>query len=107
MSGSGGGGGTGGTPVSDCASIIRQTTLNSPNPNVLKQLKPKDHLLVALGPEGDRIEAQNQQGDVAGSITFTGVSALKRCLEEGWSFFAIVLSIDGGDCRIEVRPGTP
>ena len=103
--GSGGGGGGGGAPpVSDCASLDKVTTLNSAIPKVVRTLSLGDRLLVALDPSGSgRVEARTPKGDLAGSITFTGISALRKCLEEGWQFVAIVRAITGGDVTVEVR----
>lgn len=105
MSGSGGGGGTTDQPQTDCASLLIRTSLNSPVPKVLKLLKADDVLTVRLRPPEMRVvEAITQGGDTAGSITHASVATLARCLREGFAFVAIVKSIDGGDCRIEIRP---
>lgn len=110
MSGSGGGGASGGeiTAVSECAKLAKVTTLNSAIPKVVKTLRPDDVLLVDLDSRGSgRVEARTQHGDLAGSITYSGVSALRKCIEEGWRFVAIVRSVTGGDITVEVRPSSP
>lgn len=110
MSGSGGGGGAsgGGPQSSDCAGLIKVTTLNSAVPKVVRTLKAGDRLTVTLDPGGSgRVEARTRQGDLAGSITYNGVSSLKKCLEEKWMYVATVQAVSGGDVSIEIRHGTP
>lgn len=103
-SGGGGGGGGGGTPVSDCASLNKVTTLNSAIPKVVRALSVNDRLIVTLDPGGTgRVDARLPSGDLAGSLTFSGVGALRKCLEEGWQFVARVREITGGDVTVEVR----
>ena len=107
MSGSGGGGGPAyDAPVSNCASLSKVTTLNSPVPSVVSTLSVNDELLVRVDPAGSsRVEAHTRAGAVAGSITFSGIGALIKCIEDGWEFIAIVQKIAGGDVTLEVRIG--
>ncbi len=107
MSGSGGGGGSGGGPatVSDCAKLTKMTTLNSAIPKVVKTLRADDVLAIGLDSGGSgRVEVRTKQGDLAGSITYSGVSALRKCIEEGWQFIAVIRSVKGGDVTVEIRP---
>lgn len=105
MSGSGGGGGGGGIPTTDCASLVQRTALNSPDPAVLATLKVKDVLGVRFrGAEQTIVGAFTRDGRLAGTITYTGVTRLAKCLADGFKYVALVLEIDGGDCRVEIRP---
>lgn len=109
MSGSGGGGGSSGDggAKSDCASLIKITTVNSAIPKVVRKLSVNDQLIILLDKAGSgRVEAWTRSGDLAGSITFSGVSALRKCIEEGWTFIAIVREITGGAVTVEVRHGS-
>jgi hypothetical protein len=108
MSGSGGGGGGGGNegPNVDCTSFTKVTTINSAIPKVVKTLRVTDQLLVLLNQARGRIEVQTRNGDLAGSITFAGVSKLQKCLEARYQYVAIVKSVDGGDITVEIRSGT-
>lgn len=103
MSGSGGGGGpaTPDTQV-DCVSLIFRTTLNSPDPTVVSNLKRRDVLQVSPKTSKGPIEATTDAGEVAGSITAGQMMRLLQCIDDGFEYVAVVLSISGG--RVEVRP---
>jgi hypothetical protein len=106
MSGSGGGGGGGG-PVSpsrpDCSTLVFRTPLASPKPKVIAKLKKGDQLeLIAQTAAGPAI-VQTPQGEEAGSIT-SRLADLLRCLDEGYKYVAIVMSITGGNVEVEIRP---
>ncbi len=106
MSGHGGGGGVGaGDEITECASLIFRTTLNSPDPTVLNDLAENDVLSVRrTGPGNRRIVAVTEQGATAGSITHGKQVDLLRCLEDGVPFVARVERVSGGACDVQVRP---
>jgi len=106
MSGTGGRGGGG--PVQpdpvDCDDLVFSTTLNSPKVSVISKLKAKDVLRLTLaGPRGP-VVAVTSEGETAGSITEPRLVDLIRCMSEGHKYIALVLSIDAGACRVQVRP---
>jgi len=102
MSGSGGGGGGGDSPTIDnCASFTRRTTLNSPEPKVLKTLAVDDELTVGL--DNGRVVVATDQGKVAGVLTFAGIAAFKKCLEAGYTYSATVVDLQLGNCEVEIR----
>ena len=108
MSGSGGGGGGPRSPDRpDCSTLTLTTHLNSPKPAVLKTLKKGSRLAVELQMQGGKpiVVAKAGQGQVAGSITGVGLADLISCLERGFRFHAVVISIAGGGCEISVQPG--
>lgn len=100
-SGGGGGGGGGGTPTTNCASISAKVTLNSPDPKVIKTLKVGDELEVQL--HGSAVVAVAASGHIAGSITFPGVAAFKKCLEQGHSYVATVVALHIGNCEVQIQ----
>ncbi len=108
MSGSPGGGGGGGpiTPSgTDCSRLIIRTPLSSPKPKVVAKLKKGDQLeVVAQSAAGPAI-VQTKKGEEAGSIT-SRLAELLRCIEEGYSYTATVISITGGIVEVEIRPGS-
>lgn len=106
MSGGGsGGGGFGGIPDSpnDCARFVKETILNSPNPEVIPELQVGQILLVKFDPEsGQRvIQAVTSAESVAGSIT--GEPGLRNCMIEGYEYVAEVVSVQGGSCKVKIR----
>lgn len=106
MSGSGsiGGGGGAADATEDCANLFEQTTLNSPNPAVITQLKPGDILALHLQTPRGPVIAVTDGGDTAGSITSAILARLITCLDAGHQFIALVLAVQGGACDVEIRP---
>jgi hypothetical protein len=84
--------------------LIFRTTLNSPNPAVVSQLKARDVLQVSPKSSKGPIEAITDAGEVAGSITAGQMMRLLQCIDDGFEYVAVVLSISGGRVEIEVRP---
>lgn len=109
MSGSGGGGGGGsGTGPTDCSTLTLTTHLNSPKPAVIKALTKKSKLAIELQLQGGQsiVVAKTPQGQIAGSITGAGLAELISCLQKGFRFHAVVISVAGGGCEVAVQPGT-
>lgn len=101
--GASGAGGSGGT-AQDCTNIFERTTLASPVPAVLALLRSSSVLtLQAQSPQGPLL-ATIADGRVAGSITSASLVRLLRCIAEGYGFVAIVLTVSGGKCDVEIRP---
>lgn len=86
-----------------CDKLEFDAPIMSPEPAVVQSLKIGDILLVALQRElpGGTIVVLNGNS-VAGSI-IEHVSELVRCIQDGHSYEAKVLSIRGGDVRVRVR----
>jgi hypothetical protein len=101
MSGMGGGGGGGGTPIATCASISLKVTLNSPNAKVIRTLKKDDELSIQL--KGTSVVAVTDAGEIAGAITFAGITEFKKCLEQGHEYIAIVVQVHQGNCEVLIQ----
>jgi hypothetical protein len=107
MSGSGGGGGGGGgvSPSDiECSRLFIRTTLNSPNPKVVKGLSKGDKLKVELTAEEGPVLVMTDSGETVGSITGRELLDLIRCLNEGYDYAAFVLEVTGGQVKVEIRP---
>ena len=101
MSGSGGGGTWVDERPSSCDSLSVITTLNSPDKDVLKGIKPKDVLDITVVTLNNAVVVKAlHRGKVAGSITATIVQKLAECVEEGYTYVADVIDIEGGACKI-------
>lgn len=97
------GGGGGGDP--NPCDIDNVTTLNSPNPAVLKTLKKGDILDVVLVTAPRRGLQAKKAADTAGSITFPQMGQVMACIDAGEIYHAEVISISGGQCQLRVYLG--
>ncbi|RNC84576.1 MAG: hypothetical protein ED557_06245 [Balneola sp.] len=98
--GSSQGGSTGSSSI-DCKQISFQTNVTSPDPDVLSRIVVGNLLSVGLSSEnGPIIVSFNAQ--VLGSITNYRYIDLKRCINEGYSYIAEVINIDGGTCSVRI-----
>ena len=100
----GGGGGLGGPPIPEimCTQISERTVLNSPVPGVVGNLKDGDVLYVKVH-KGTSLVAVNKDDDIAGALTPLLLPRIVECIEEGYEYVAIVLSVTGGECRVHVK----
>ena len=98
------GGGGGGEPGADPCDIVSHTNLNSPDPAVIRTLRPGDKLDVHLQAGPPRIlQARNTAGLVAGSITSPEMPRIIDCMRQGVIFVADVVSVRGGVCQVRVH----
>jgi len=111
MSGSGGSSstGTGGIPGHseiDCAMIAEKTILNSPDPDVLKDLRKNDVLIVTLKVRNGQniLVAETQDGRTAGSLTLPLLPRILECMGQAFEYVAIVTDILGGRCIVIIQP---
>lgn len=86
-----------------CANLFVQTVLTSPNPSVIGTLQVGDVLDLKVMPPGSLVAVTNS-GAIAGSIVSANLSQLIVCIQSGTQFIALVLSILGGACDVQVRP---
>jgi len=61
------------------------------------------NVVFQAGPP-QRLVAQTQAGAVAGSITSPLMPQIIRCIQNGYSYVAEVLSVHGAICQIRIRP---
>lgn len=95
-----------GNGAPNCASIIEQVPLNSPKAEVISKLKVGNVLKLEVHVEGGRniLIAVNSKGEKAGTITTASSITIINCIQNGFDFIAVVISIDRGDCMLEIRP---
>ena len=105
LGGTGGPGGGGSSP--DCGSLVVETTLNSPVGAVVASLKKGDKLLVAnqVGAGGvNSLVAKNAAGQIAGSLTPPSLTTILNCIQNGFSYVAVVLNdVSGGVVRVRIQ----
>lgn len=104
MSGSGGGGGGGGSSYpSPCESLRFDAQLTSPQAAVVSTLKVGEVLMIALANlKGQTVVQVLRSGQVAGGLTGPDAGRLRECLEDGHSYEATVLIVNGGQVRVRV-----
>jgi hypothetical protein len=98
-----GAGGASGTDESDCSSYYEQTPLNSPDSEVLQDLKQDDILTLRLDGDRGPLLALDSQGRVAGSLTMATLTNLINCIQEKYVYVAKVLKVNKGKCDVEIR----
>jgi hypothetical protein len=103
MGGSGSGGYSPPTPSSPCSRLSFQATLNSPQAPVLAQLQVGSILDVGLDSSGNSIEVRFNS-ELAGSVTGTKVAQLVNCINSGFTFRGIVVTLSGGQCVLRIEP---
>jgi hypothetical protein len=99
------GGGLGPLPTqTDCSQVFERLTLTSPVPTVLEGLQVNQVLALERPGGTGPLLAVTSDGDIAGSVTGTILTQIFPCMEQGFRFVAVVVSITGGKCLVEVRP---
>ncbi len=114
--GGGGGGGRGrryeGTPTGGgggggCDSVDFTCALASPNAALLGQIKVDWTLQVESRPVANtKVAVVVVNGEALGTITAPEAVRLLECIDKGFSYWAQVLEIRGGLCRVRVRHST-
>lgn len=99
-----GGDGGGGVAVGDPCVIDEVTSLNSVSPAALRNVGAGTVLNVVFmaGPP-QRLVAQDNAGQVVGSITSRSMLQIIECIQNGRRYVAEVLGIQGGSCQVRVR----
>lgn len=102
-------GGPGGTGDGDsCARLTFSAVISSPEPDVVATLVRAQLLNVVATERGGvrLVELQTTDGRLAGTLT-SSLPELLRCIGDGYTYVAEVLSIDGGAGRVQVRNAPP
>ena len=90
-----------------CGTIVVDTTLNSPNADVVKDLRKGDELDVEIQTSRTGIKslvAKDSSGRVAGALTPPSLIPIIKCIEAGYRYVALVLEkVTGGLVRIRIQ----
>lgn len=94
-----------GKPPPDPCNVSEVTTLNSVNRNAVAGLRANDRLAVVFqaGPP-QRLVAQTGGGVIAGSITSPSMLQIIQCIQAGYNYDAVVLSVRGAQCQVRIEP---
>lgn len=100
--GMGGGGYRGGGTSNQCEDINFETTLFSPVPAVLALIKKRDLLSIEYTPpKGPLMAMYNRK--LAGTIITKQAAQLIVCIQSGVEFIAVVKTISGGSCTVQIK----
>ena len=88
----------------DCSELFDRVTLASPVPEVLSALRTNSILSLVQQVQEGPLLAVADTGAVAGSITGAVLGRLLACIDAGYSYVAVVVTINGGRCVVDVRP---
>ncbi len=103
MSGSNGnGGGPLDPPELNCSTLSFNTTVNSPNPEVVPAIEIRQRLEIRLQGRIVVVGIPGSQ-DILGSINHTNTLRLIECMGEGHEYVAIIREIQDGLVRIHVH----
>jgi hypothetical protein len=105
MSGSSGGGGGGGVPDTQpsCNDLKFTILVSSPQPAAVAALKVGDVLDIDVAQRGAQVVVRVlQNGTLVGGLAGPDATRLRNCIEDGHDYQAEVLSITGGQVRVEV-----
>lgn len=87
-----------------CPTILRDVNLISPDDSVLSKLTVNSQLnLEVIEISGKSSLRAFFNGKDAGGIVSTQAGQLIKCILDGHRYIAIVTSLDGGSCILEVR----
>lgn len=75
--------------------------MHSPDEDSLKTVTKRTELEVAL--DGQRVVVRTDDGSIVGSIVHEKLPSLARCLRNGESFIAIVITKYGGNCTVKIK----
>ncbi|MGO1660119.1 MAG: hypothetical protein ACTHYN_16110 [Marinobacter sp.] len=86
-----------------CEKLNFTTQLASPKEEVVEQLEVGDLLDIISGQQnGQSVVQAVWRGQVAGGVADQRLQQLRHCLTEGFTYEALVLSVDNGQVRIRI-----
>ena len=85
-----------------CLLLEIETSLFSPDEEVINLLKKGDELEIIYSEIGNRIEARTTDDELAGTLVGNKITDLLRCIKDGNKYKGVVQSISGGNCKIKI-----
>jgi hypothetical protein len=103
MSGISSGGPDNGEPEESCESLVIDTQLSSPKPDVISGVQVGDVLEVDAEIRGDRtLVIVRHHGEEAGGLASPLLKRLRQCIEGGTQYRAKVTAKKDGQVRVRV-----
>lgn len=85
-----------------CLILIIETSLLSPNEEVIRVLRKGAKLKVIYDETTTRIQAETVSGEIVGTLASNRTIQLLSCLKAGHKYQAEVMEILGGNCKVKV-----
>lgn len=106
MSGSDGGG-FGAPPAATCETLVIDTILVGPKPDVIEHIELGDVLMVDTDEsDGQRTVVVKHRGEIAGGLVAPLLQKLRECIEGGTEYRAKVTRKNGALIRVRVSAVT-
>ena len=86
-----------------CEDLVIVANLASPQVAVIDGLNEGDILTIVAASDQGPVQALNEQNQVAGTIFTREQVRLLNCINAGNVYIAEVLSIDNGQCQVQIR----
>ena len=90
-------------PNEDCRGLVINTNLRSPQATILQNLKKGDLLIIQTASDQGPLQAFDADGNLAGNIISREQAKLLDCIIRGTEYMAEILSIENGQCDIQIR----
>ncbi len=87
----------------NCEGLVINTNLATPNAEVLENLEIGDFLEITIATDQGPIQALDQEGNLAGNIISREQVKLLNCIISGTIYEAEILSLNDGQCNIQIR----
>ncbi|MEO2071129.1 MAG: hypothetical protein ABGW99_07275 [Zunongwangia sp.] len=87
----------------NCEELVINTNLASPHAEVINNLSQGDTLEITIASDQGPIQAIDKDGQLAGNIISREQVKLLNCIIGGTVYEAEVLSINEGQCNIQIR----
>lgn len=92
-----------GTGVNDdCSTLVINTNISSPQANILQNLNVGDFLEIELASDQGPINVFTGNRRLVGNIISREQVKLLKCILKGTDYQAEILSINGGQCTIQI-----
>ncbi|MFD2521577.1 hypothetical protein [Emticicia soli] len=85
----------------ECSNLHLTTKLATPNPDLIANLEIGMILDVTLS--NGSIVVVTELGEIVGSVIGRDSVKLKNCMENGYSFSAEILNLNGGSCDVLIK----
>jgi len=87
----------------NCENLVINTNLRSPQANTIQNLKKGDILIIQVASDQGPLQAFDNAGNLAGNIISREQAKLMACIIAGTEYVAEVLSVENGQCDIQIR----
>ena len=87
----------------NCQDLVVNTNLASPVFEVIEDLARGNILTIQAASDQGPLQALDEEGRLAGNIISREQVRLLTCILDGTNYIAEVLSVNGGQCSVQIR----